>query len=137
MSCSGLGWVCLGVGMFGGKYVQGVGISRRVGMFWVGRCPPPPWTWDLRRRVSTHPLPYLPLPQNWDLGYHEIRSASEQYASYWNAVLFISVFVPVSVSVSVLGNVNTRLISTNLTMILFESYKTKPNKFHPCCRTPL
>ena len=26
------------------------------------------------------------LPQNWDLGYHEIWSASGQYASYWNAV---------------------------------------------------
>ena len=53
------------------------------------------------------------------------------------ANLSVSVSISVSVTASVSDNVNTSLISPNLTVISFELYKTKANKFHLSCHRPL
>ena len=66
MSSRGGGWV----GMSGGAYVWGMGMSRGwVGMYreWVGMS------------RGEYPSP--------GMGYNRIQSANGQYASYWNAFL--------------------------------------------------
>ena len=86
---------------------------------------------------------HCPTPRPIKMAYIElcrgVHTAQRQILSTigFFANLSVSAAVSVFVSTSVSGNVNTPLISPNLTVISFELYKTKANKFHLSCHRPL
>ena len=67
----------------GGRYIQGLGMSREGrhvqlggGCIWGWVCPGGGYVWG----TDTHPWTH-------NLAYHRIQLASGQYTSYWNAFL--------------------------------------------------